>query len=74
MGDDYPAVLRQIDTNGHTTIRDRYGSGSVRTQIDGRSIALVGSYTGRAVPFSAVRTMFKASGIDLLLVSDIEAP
>jgi uncharacterized protein (DUF3820 family) len=53
MGDDYPAVLRQV----HRNMNDEIGI----------PVVLVGSYTGRAVPWEAVKAIFAKSHITLVL-------
>ena len=60
MGDDYPAVLRQVQNLGW--------NGS----IDIARIVLVGQYTGRAVAFEQVRRIFALSDIKLMLVVEVE--
>ncbi len=61
MGDDYPAVLRQIKKY----IRDNgYGGGGV---------LLVGEYTGSGASLEEVRQFFELSNIVVVLASEVEA-
>jgi hypothetical protein len=59
MGDDYPAVLRQIKAS--------------RFWRNGISALVIGTYTGVGATLDQVRRMFEASGIRVLMVSEIEA-
>ena len=56
MGDDYPAVLRQI-----TAVR-----------YSGRKVVLIGTYAGTGATFEQVRAMFSASGVTLVTVAEID--
>lgn len=58
LGDDYPAVLRQVKAN--------------RASRSGvRCILIVGSYEGKGADWNTVKEIFKASQIDAFLISDI---
>jgi hypothetical protein len=59
MGDDYPAVMRQIKKAA-----DRFGSV--------RKVCVIGKYVGVGATYQQVKEMFKISDIELITVSEID--
>ena len=59
LGDDYPAVIRQIKAS-------KFFGGGI-------PVLVIGTYTGVGATLDQVRRMFEASGIRVLMVSEIEA-
>lgn len=61
MGDDYPAVLRQIRAS------------ATAPGFIGWPVLVVGSYAGTSVSLEQVKTIFYASNVRVVLVSEIDA-
>ena len=59
LGDDYPAVLRQMKANSRDT--DRYD----------RRVLLFDRFTTEQVTLEQVKAIFKASGFTVLVLDDI---
>jgi hypothetical protein len=57
LGDDYPAVMRKMNSR----------------RITDKNALVIGAYTGIGATLDQVRRMFAASGIRVLMVSEIEA-
>jgi len=57
LGDDYPAVLRQIKAN--------------KARVSVKCILIVGSYEGKGADWNTVTEIFTASQLDAFLISDI---
>lgn len=58
LGDDYPAVMRQIER----TMRPLAGQ---------RRCCLIDSYAGRTVPYQQLREMFAANGVILVTLREV---
>lgn len=63
MGDDYPAVIRQINSNA-----DR----AKVYQYNHRTVLIVGQYTGKGATYEQMVSMFAAAGIKVIKESDID--
>ena len=68
MGDDYPAVLRQMENQW-----DRYSDRGMQARRDYDLICVVGEYTGRGATWEQVQQIFDSKGFKLILESDIDA-
>lgn len=63
LGDDYPAVIRQIQQHGNL--------GQYSSNYEYRAV-VVGRYTGEGASLEQVRKIFEAARITLVLLSDVQ--
>lgn len=70
LGDDYPAVLRQMEKQWDR-FANRVSDGSYYARIDYTLVCLVGEYTGRGATWEQVQQVFDSKGFKLILESDV---
>lgn len=64
MGDDYPAVIRQINSNA-----DR----AKAYQYNHRTVLIIGQYTGKGATYEQMVSFFAVAGIEVVKESDIDS-
>ena len=67
LGDDFPAVLRQIKTNSKIKIDKHYYE-----DIYGIKVLIIDKFTAEGATFEQVKQVFELSNIKLLPISEIE--
>lgn len=69
LGDDYPSVLRQIESKkNHTVYRD---GRPYTAALHGRRILLIDEYTGVGATLEQIKNIFIKSGIHIVILSAI---
>jgi hypothetical protein len=63
LGEDYPAVLRQMDSARKVADREYLGNAG--------TLLLVGRYVGQAVTFDQVRRFFGNSGVSVMTFAEV---
>lgn len=64
MGDDYPAVIRQINSNAARAKANQYNH---------RTVLIVGQYTGKGATYEQMVSFFSIAGIEVVKESDIDS-
>ena len=70
LGDDFPAVLRQVKRQGAKAGEEAYVEGLYASVV---WVLLVGEYAGTGATLEQVRQVFAASSITLILATEVEA-
>lgn len=67
MGDDFPAVLRQIKMN-KKQVKEHYRYHDFRPTL----LLVIGTYTGQGATFEEVKALFKTENINVVLEQEVE--
>ena len=67
LGDDFPAVLRQIKSNSEVNV----GRGR-KEPLGGEKVLIIDEFTAQGATFEQVKKVFELSNITLLKFSDVQ--
>ena len=67
LGDDFPAVLRQIKSNSEVSV----GRG-IKEPLYGEKVLIIDEFTAQGATFEQVKKVFELSNITLLKFSDVQ--
>jgi hypothetical protein len=74
LSDDYPAVMRQMQTADQVAYAKNHGKGSPYSPVHGnwRMVLLAGSFKSSAITLEQAKRFFKLSRITLITVDEVE--